>query len=85
MSFLRRSLPKGIPDDPAFAEAAAEFDATLPDWWFVIEDRRSTFCAVVAPNADTDDLHIAELPKPATAADALRAAMRLALEALLAR
>lgn len=73
--------------------AIAEFKAALPGWWFSVCECQVSADASCAPTSETPDIALialddrfdsgfhADLPQPATLADALRDVMRQALEA----
>lgn len=74
--------------------AVAEFKEKLPGWWFTVGEcqvsadgscgptRESPHTALIAVNRQFDDGFHADLPQPASMADALRDVMEQALAAI---
>lgn len=74
--------------------AITEFKAALPGWWFTLGEcqvsadascgptRESPHIALIAANRAFDDGFHADLPQPATMADALRDVQVQALDAI---
>lgn len=74
--------------------AITEFKAALPGWWFSVCECQVSADASCAPTRESPHIHLiehdarfdggfrADLPQPATLADALRAVMGEALKAV---
>lgn len=74
--------------------AIADFKAALPGWYYMVCECQVSCDATVAPTTDTQDINLirhsgddfdagfrVDLAQPSTLAEALRSAMKLALEA----
>jgi len=88
MADWKTSQPEGL------EQAIAQFKASLPGWWFSVSECQVSADASCGPTIESPDIALisadrrfddgfhADLPQPATMADALKDVMDQALAAL---